>query len=95
MESRLPLVFEWNAGKARSNLAKHGVSFGEATSAFHDPLSRTIVDPDHEHEHRFVLMGMSARRRLLVVAHVERGDRIRLISARLASKRERRWYEED
>jgi hypothetical protein len=73
----------------------HGVSFDEAATAFGDPLSRTIPDPEHsEAEERFILLGLSSRGRLLVVAHTERGDRIRVISARLASKREKRQYEE-
>jgi hypothetical protein len=91
----LPFTFEWDAEKARENLRKHGVSFDEAVSAFRDLLSRTIRDPDHsEDEERYLLMGLSSRRRLLVVAHTERGDTIRLITARLASKRERLQYEE-
>ena len=87
--------FEWDAEKARKNLQKHGVSFDEAVTAFGDQLSRTIRDPDHsEVEERYLLMGLSSRGRLLVVAHTERGDRIRFITARLASKRERNQYEE-
>ena len=89
-------TFEWDAQKARDNLQKHGVSFDEAVTAFSDLLSRTIRDPDHSHvEERYLLMGLSNRRRLLLVAHTEHGDRIRLITARLASKRERHQYEED
>ena len=88
-------TFEWDAAKARANKAKHRVSFDEAATAFADPLSRTIPDPDHsKSEERYVLLGMSSRGRLLVVPHVERGDRIRIISARLVSKREKRLYEE-
>lgn len=91
----MPFTFEWDAEKARENLHKHGVSFDEAVTAFSDPLSRTIRDPDHsDTEERYILMGVSDRMRLLVVAHTERGDRIRLITARIASKRERRQYEE-
>jgi len=90
----MALVFEWDAEKASSNLDKHGVSFEEAGSAFADPLSLTIPDPAHsEGESRFILVGMSAGGRLVVVAHTERQDRIRLISAREASRRERRAYE--
>jgi uncharacterized DUF497 family protein len=89
-------TFEWDARKARINLAKHGVAFEEALTAFGDPLSRTISDPDHSiEEQRYVSMGRSARGRLLVVAHTERGDTIRIISARLTTARERRQYEED
>ena len=92
----MSLTFEWDREKAAENLRRHGVSFGEATSAFGDPLSRTIDDPDHsEDEERFILLGESARGRLLVVVHAERGDRIRLISARIAGRRERKTYQED
>lgn len=91
----MPFTFEWDAEKARENLRKHRVSFDEALIAFGDPLSRTIQDPDHSQtEQRYILMGLSSRGRLLVVAHTERGDTIRLITARLSSKRERRQYEE-
>ena len=92
----LQFAFEWNSEKARQNLEKHGVSFDEATTAFADLRSRTIGDPKHSaDEDRFLLLGMSSRGRLLVVAHTERGDRIRLINARLASKREKKQYEEE
>ena len=71
------------------------MSFHEALTAFADPLSSTIPDPDYsESKERYLLLGLSRRGRLLVVAHTDRGDRIRIISARLASKRERRSYEE-
>ncbi|MFQ6024753.1 MAG: BrnT family toxin [Acidiferrobacterales bacterium] len=73
----------------------HGVSFDEASTVFGDPLSLTIHDPDHSAtEECFVILGHSYRHRLLVVVHSERGDTIRIISARLASRRERRIYEE-
>lgn len=86
--------FEWDAAKADSNQKKHGVSFEEASTAFGDPLSLTIPDPDHsQEEDRFVLMGETYQRRLVVVVFTERGDRLRLISARLATRRERRTYE--
>lgn len=88
--------FEWDPEKARANLAKHGVSFEEAMRAFLDPLSVTILDPDHsEGEDRFVLIGQSASGRFLVVVHADRGDAIRLISARRATRRERRTYEQE
>ncbi len=91
----MALLFEWDPKKARRNLAVHGVSFDEASTAFQDPLSRTIADPLHsEDEERFVLLGRSHRNRLLVVVHTEQGDRIRLISARRAGNRERVRYEE-
>ena len=88
--------FEWDPEKARANLAKHGVSFEEAMRAFLDPLSVTILDPDHtEGEDRFVLIGQSPTGRLLVVVHTDRGDAVRLISARRATRRERRTYEQE
>lgn len=89
------LTFEWDEKKARKNLKKHGVSFEEAATVFGDPLSLTIDDPLHsKYEKRFVTMGGSIRRRILVVVHTERGDNIRIISARVATRRERRTYEE-
>lgn len=91
----MPLSFEWDESKARSNLAKHGVSFEEASTVFGDPLSLTIPDPDHsESEDRFVIVGHSHQGKLLVVVHSNRGDNIRIISARRANRRERRNYEE-
>lgn len=92
----MPLTFEWNLKKANSNRRKHGVTFSEAATAFADPLSITTPDPDHSaSENRFVLVGLSTPGRLLVVSHLERGDNIRIISARLATSRERITYEED
>lgn len=92
----MPLGFEWDEGKAESNLAKHGVSFEEASSVFGDPLSRTISDPGHSQvEDRFIILGESQWGRLLVVVHTERGDNIRIISARRASGRERKQYEKE
>lgn len=91
----MPLGFEWDDNKARSNQAKHGVSFEDAATVFGDPLSLTIPDPAHSQaEHRFVIIGQSHQRKLLVVAHTERGDNIRVISARRASNQERTAYEE-
>ena len=85
----MDLRFTWDAKKAAANLRKHGVGFAEAATA--DPLSITIPDPDHSvGEARFVLIGQSDRRRLVVVAHVERGDLIRIISARPATRHERK-----
>jgi len=87
--------FEWDSEKAEANLSKHGVSFEEASTAFGDPLSSTIHDPDHsEDEDRFVLIGMTHVGRLVVVVHTDREDAVRLISARLAEPRERKAYEE-
>jgi uncharacterized DUF497 family protein len=79
-----------------SNARKHGVSFEEAATAFGDPLSITLGDPDHsEDEHRFLLLALSHTGRLLVVAHVERGETVRIIGARLGNRHERRTYQED
>ena len=87
--------FEWNALKAAANLRKHGVSFDEAASVFFDPLSATGDDPDHSlDEGRFVTFGTSSSGRLLVVAHAQHDDAIRLITARLATRAERKLYEE-
>ena len=89
------LTFEWDDKKAAANLRKHGVSFEEAASAFGDPLSLTIPDPEHsEAEERCVLLGMTERRRLVVVVHTEQADTVRLMSARLPTPAERRDYEE-
>jgi len=91
----MPLDFQWDENKARTNLAKHGVSFDEATTVFADPLSLTIPDPAHSQmEDRLIVLGHSHQRKLLVVVHTERGDSIRIISARRASRRERTTYEE-
>lgn len=87
--------FEWNARKAAANLRKHGVSFDEAASVFFDPLSATGDDPNHSlDERRFVTFGMSSSGRLLVVAHAEHDDVIRIITARDATWAERKLYEE-
>ena len=87
--------FEWDAIKAASNLAKHGVSFEEAATVFRDPLSATSEDPDHSlGEERLISFGVSVSGRLLVVAHTDRRDTIRIIGARPASAGERKIYEE-
>jgi uncharacterized DUF497 family protein len=87
---------EWDPNKAKKNLKKHGISFEEAATIFEDPLSSTIGDPLHsETEERFVIIGKSSQNRLLVVSHTDRGERIRIISARLATNRERVKYEEE
>ena len=89
------LVFEWDDRKAKQNIKKHGVSFEEASTVFADPLAVTIYDPLHsDEEHRYVTLGQSQRRRLLVVVFTDRDERIRIISARVATRRERRDYEE-
>jgi uncharacterized DUF497 family protein len=86
--------FEWDAGKAAANLRKHGVDFAEASTVFGDPLEVTIPDPEHaEGESRFLSLGLSSARRLLVVAYTERAGKIRIIHAREAAPRERRTYE--
>jgi uncharacterized DUF497 family protein len=88
-------IFEWNRVKAESNVSKHGVSFGEGATVFGDVDGVMIPDPDHsEEESRFVLVGRSRLRRLLVVVSVERGERVRLISARRAGRKEKKVYEE-
>ena len=88
------MIFEWDDNKSRANLKKHGISFDEARSVFSDPLSITVADPEHsEAELRFIDIGMSANRRLLVVAYTERGRHIRIITARRALPVERRCYE--
>lgn len=87
--------FEWDPQKAAGNLRKHKVSFEEATTALQDVLSATALDPDHSiGEHRFITFGISNRNRLLVVSHSEKDEVIRIISARLALKNERKIYEE-
>ena len=87
--------FEWDPAKAIANLAKHGVTFEEALTVFMDPIARIHADPDHsEAESREIIVGHSIHQRLLLVSFAERGERVRLISARLATKRERRDYEE-
>ncbi len=88
--------FEWDEEEAILNLRKHGVSFEEAATVFRDDLSVTVPDPDHSvAEERFITVGVSSQDRLLLVAHVERGDRIRIISARELTPRERKQYEEE
>jgi len=88
------LIFEWDERKAKQNIRKHGVSFEEAATVFGDQFSITIYDPLHsEDEDRFVILGMSSKNQLLVVVHTERGDKIRIISARKATKKERKQYE--
>jgi hypothetical protein len=89
-------IFEWDPLKAEANIRKHGVTFDEASTVFGDPLNLLMADPDHSlDEERFLLLGMSNRRKLLVVAFAERPPRTRLISARRATRHERRRYEEE
>jgi hypothetical protein len=92
----MDLLFEWDRNKATSNLDKHGVGFEEAETVFADDFSVTIPDPRHSfEEERFVISGTSSSGRLLVVSFTPRGDKIRLISAREATRSERRRYEEE
>ena len=87
--------FTWDPGKAAANLSKHGVSFEDASTVFRNPLAKVLPDPTHsEQEHRSLIIGHSAGGRLLLVVFTETDDRIRIISARDASARERREYEE-
>ena len=89
------LTFEWDKRKAASNRRKHSVTFEEATTVFGDPLSLTVADPlASRGEHRFVIIGLSHKSRLVVVVHTERGDNIRIFSARRATRREKIAYEE-
>jgi uncharacterized protein len=86
--------FEWDREKAAANLKKHRVSFQEASTVLHDPLSTTFPGRASEGEQRFVTIGISLLGHLLVVAHTDRGDAVRLISARRATRRERGFYEQ-
>lgn len=89
------MKFEWNRAKAAGNLRKHGVSFDEAATVFADVLSHAFHDVDHsENESRFLLIGMSQSGRVLVVSHTDRGETVRIISAREATRKERIFYEE-
>ncbi|MFA5044129.1 MAG: BrnT family toxin [Kiritimatiellia bacterium] len=89
------MKFECDPQKAASNQRKHGVSFQEAASVFSDSLSITYHDPDHSiTEYRFITVGMSQSGRVLMVAHTDRGDNIRIISARRTTHQERKHYEE-
>jgi len=88
--------FVWDEKKAASNLGKHRISFEEAATVFDDPLSDTFPDPDHSlHEHRFIIRGSSESGKILVVAHTDDGELVRIISAREATHGERKSYEEN
>ena len=88
------MQFEWDPKKAKSNLKKHEVSFEEAVTVFYDPLSATFDDPDHsDDEFRFVTIGFSSGNRLLCVSHLDRGEILRIISARPATAYERKRHE--
>jgi hypothetical protein len=87
--------FEWDPAKAASNLAKHGVSFAEASEVFGDPLAITISDPDHgDDEAREITIDSSGKQRLIVVSHTDRHGKVRIISARRANRSESRSYRE-
>ena len=89
------MKFEWDAQKAALNLRRHGVSFEEAAAVFGDPLAGTVPDPVHStDEARFVTIGMMPARRLVVVVHTDREDRIRIVSARPATRAEMKKHEE-
>lgn len=89
------MEFEWDPRKAAENFRKHKVSFNEAVTVFGDFLGATASDPDHSiEERRHITIGLSSRGRLLMVAHVERHERIRIISARKLTRTERKAYEE-
>ena len=87
--------FEWNSDKAESNYRKHDISFEEAATVFNDPLSTTFPDPDHSiEENRYIIIGRSKFGQLLIIAHTDRGETIRIISARKSTRPERRFYEQ-
>mgnify|MGYP001584078752 CR=1 FL=1 len=89
------MEFEWDPKKATANVQKHDVTFAEAATVFGDPLAITFEDPDHStDENRYITFGLSLQKRLIVVSHTERGDRTRIISARLMDRKERKIYEE-
>ena len=90
------IQFEWDPAKAKMNLRKHGVAFRETGTVLRDPLGITIFDPDHsDEEDRFITFGFSAAGKLLMIAHTERGKRIRIISARGLTRAEREAYEQE
>jgi uncharacterized protein len=88
--------FDWDPGKAKSNIRKHALSFEEAATVFYDRLSATFDDPDHsDDENRCITVGYSSRNRLCIVVHTEREGALRIISARQATARERKRHEEE
>lgn len=90
------MIFEWNPQKAKSNAAKHDVSFNEASTIFGDPLANTYDDPDHSiNEQRFIIVGHSDKNRLLFVSHTDDGKVVRIISAREVTSGERKEYEDE
>jgi uncharacterized DUF497 family protein len=92
----MPFQFEWDTKKADRNLAKHGVAFEEALTVFPDPLARIFPDEEHsENERREIIIGRSAQAQILLISFVENEGRVRLLSARKATRRERKDYEEE
>ncbi|MGD1856871.1 MAG: BrnT family toxin [Leptolyngbyaceae cyanobacterium] len=91
----MSIEFEWDPEKAATNFEKHGVSFHEAATVFRDPLSVTFPDPNHSvGENRYIIIGQSIVGLVLIVAHTERGQRLRIITARKATRKEKTFYEE-
>jgi hypothetical protein len=90
------MEFEWDPNKAESNLRKHGISFSEAATVLGDTFSITVRDPDHSlDEERYITVGLSYHSRLLIVSHTERGDNVRIISARELTRQERKAFEDN
>lgn len=90
------MEFEWDDRKARRNVKKHGLSFQDAAMVFGDPLALTFHDPDHsDDEDRYLTYGCNRQGKYVVVSHTDRGNRIRILSARFMTRRERQFYEED
>ncbi|HEY89567.1 MAG TPA: BrnT family toxin [Thermoflexia bacterium] len=90
----MSLTFEWDEEKAQANLRKHKISFEEAKTVFSDPFLMTFPDPEHSHrEQRYLNIGYSLKRRILIMVHTEREVNVRIISCRKATRSERRNYE--
>ena len=90
------MKFQWDPRKATKNVARHGISFREASTVFGDPLASTILDPDHSaDEARLLTIGRSTAGQLIVVSHTDREDEVRIISARLGTRGEKKRYEQD
>ena len=89
------MIYEWDQRKARENLRKHGVSFEDAATVFLDSLAVTFPDPEHStEEDQEITIGLTTKHRVVFVSHCQRGDRTRIISARKATRKERKQYEE-
>ena len=92
----MELAFEWDEQKAKANQRKHSISFEEASTVFDDPLSVNFDDPDHSiEENRYLIIGLSDQSKFLFISYTDRDHKIRLISARLVSPKERRYYERE